>query len=151
MLRRALLLRHPLFRRVALLQGARMWPVDPEYAPTLPTAAVGYAALWTPAFATWAMPTDRSLIIYPLTVIALWFAAGSLGPYFIAAPPEGRALCGMPLLFVMIVGLCGLFFGVLGRAIGLSVRDRLNSAALTYLVQLIPFGSAFALVTLISH
>lgn len=137
------------FIGVALLQGALRWPPDPSTAQLAPVEAVSWAALLTPFFATWAMPNARSLVVYPFAVIALWFVAAYAAPHFISPrPPDAPYVCGLGFLAMMIITPIGLVIGVLGRCLGLSVREQLNSAVLTYLVQLIPLGAAAALVML---
>jgi hypothetical protein len=135
------------FIGVALLMAAWSWP--PTLARSLPSDAIAGAAMFTPLFATWVMPNDRSLVLYPISVIALWFAATYIAPNFIPPPPpDAPYICGLGFLAAMILGFGGMALGVLGRIIGLSLRARLNSAVLSYLVQLIPVGSVVALILL---
>jgi hypothetical protein len=137
------------FVGVALLMAARMWPPDALFAQELPAAAVATAAMWTPLFATWAMPTRKALIVYPVAVVTLWHAAGYAGhSIFPEPPPDAGYICGLPFFAMMMLGLIGIVTGVIGRAIGLSVRDSVKSAVVTYFIQLIPFGALAALVAL---
>lgn len=140
------------FIGVALLMAALRWPPDPANAQMLPVEAVSWAALLTPFFATWAMPNGRSLVVYPISVVALWFIATYVAPHFIPPPPpDAPYVCGLGFLGMLIITPVGLAFGVAGRLLGLSVRERLNSAILTYLIQLVPLGAVAALTVLMNR
>jgi hypothetical protein len=133
------------FIGVALFLAPWRWPSDPVFLQSAPQDAVAYAALWTPLFATLAMPTKTSLIVYPLSVVALWFGAGYLGQHVLPEPPPERGyVCGLPFFASMMLGLIGIVFGAGGRALGFIVRGKLSPLS-TYLVQVLPFAALVAL------
>lgn len=141
------------FLGVAMLMAARMWPPDPIFAQSLPASAVAQAALLTPLFATWAMPTRLALLLYPPAVVCLWYGAGYIGSRVMPdPPPDSGYICGLPFFAEMVLGLVGIVTGVMGRALGFAVRDTTNvkSAVVTYFVQLIPFGIIVALALLMA-
>lgn len=133
------------FIGLALFAAAWMWPVDPPFLQSLPSQSVAMAAFLSSLFATWILPTPRSLLLFPFVAVALWFIASYGGSAFLPAPPpDAGYVCGLPFLGMVMIGLIGIIMSVTGRALGFAVRGKINPVAV-YFVQLIPFGAFMSL------
>lgn len=139
------------FVGVALLAAAWRWPDDPSFVRAAPMDAVAFALLLTPLIATWVMPTRWSLLIFPFAAFGIWYLSGLLG-FLIPEPPpaeEQRYMSGLGAFAAMMLGLIGLFMGVIGRALGFSVQGKVSALGV-YFVQLIPMGGFVALCLVLS-
>ncbi len=136
------------FLGIVLVDVVRTWPFEGPLAQDGPMFAVGFAAMLTPFIASWVMPNRLSLLIYPLAVVGAWIAAGYAGQHFIPTPAGEPYVCGLPFLAATLSAMFGVLMGVIGRAIGLTIRGEVKNAVVTYIVQVLPFSGLVALFLL---